>query len=72
MEQPGGQDEGGKGIFTPPCHKTAQERTNSRRTLRPERRSCKGPHAMFAHLIQKFRRWIGYRPERRYMRGGTR
>jgi uncharacterized protein YjiS (DUF1127 family) len=26
---------------------------------------------MFANLIQKFRRWIGYRPERRYMRGGA-
>jgi len=24
---------------------------------------------MFAFLIYKFRRWIGYRPERRYMRG---
>jgi len=24
---------------------------------------------MFASLIHKFRRWIGYRPERRYMRG---
>jgi hypothetical protein len=28
--------------------------------------------AMFAALMQKFRRWIGYRPERRYMRGGAR
>jgi len=24
---------------------------------------------MFASLIHKLRRWIGYRPERRYMRG---
>jgi len=24
---------------------------------------------MLASLIQKFRLWIGYRPERRYMRG---
>lgn len=72
MEQPGRQDEGGKGFFTPPCHKTAQERTKSRRIPRPERRCCNGTTAMFANLIQKFRRWIGYRPERRYMRGGAR
>lgn len=29
----------------------------------------RNPSAMFASLIHKFRRWIGYRPERRYMRG---
>lgn len=28
--------------------------------------------AFFRKLGQKFRRWIGYRPERRYMRGGAR
>ena len=27
---------------------------------------------MFATLINKLRRWIGYRPERRYMRGAIR
>ena len=27
---------------------------------------------MFAFLVHKFRRWIGYRPERRYMRGSVR
>jgi len=26
---------------------------------------------MFANLLQQLRRWIGYRPERRYMRGGS-
>lgn len=72
MEQPGPEDEGGKVFFTPPCHKTAQERTQSRRITRPERRCSQGTPAMFAKLIEKFRRWIGYRPERRYMRGGTR
>ena len=72
MPQTGRQDEGGKGFFTQPCHKTAQERTQSRRMPRPERRCLQGPPAMFATLMQRFRRWIGYRPERRYMRGGTR
>lgn len=28
--------------------------------------------AFLTKLGQKFRRWIGYRPERRYMRGGAR
>ncbi|MBX9752060.1 MAG: hypothetical protein K5Q68_20905 [Roseococcus sp.] len=72
MEQPAPKDEGGKVFFTLACHKTAQERTQSRRIPLPERRCCNGTHAMLARLIEKFRRWIGYRPERRYMRGGAR
>jgi hypothetical protein len=61
-----------KHLFTQPCHKTAQERTKSRRIPRPERRRFIGTYAMFATLVQKLRRWIGYRPERRYMRGSAR
>ncbi len=68
----GPEGEREKAFFTRPCHKSAQERTKSRRILRPERRCSTGTPAMFALLIDKFRRWIGYRPERRYMRGGSR
>lgn len=27
---------------------------------------------MLARLADRLRRWLGYRPERRYMRGGAR
>jgi uncharacterized protein YjiS (DUF1127 family) len=41
-------------------------------TTRQKGHAARESAAMFAALIQKFRRWIGYRPERRYMRGGAR
>lgn len=69
MGQASPQDEGCNAFFTRPCHKSAPERAKSRRNHLPERRRIIGSPAMFAILMTKLRRWIGYRPERRYMRG---
>jgi hypothetical protein len=46
----------------------------ARARLRPWRRGLiardEEGSAMFGSLLRRLRRWITYRPERRYMRGG--
>jgi hypothetical protein len=50
------------------CHDAVTARPNARRNFAPERLGT-GGWQMLAWLFEIIRR-IGYRPERRYMRGG--
>jgi len=71
MEQKTRDREGG-GRATLSLRKRAMKLPQCRRICAPERRRSTRTPDMFARLLQQLRRWIGYRPERRYMRGGSR